>query len=149
MEKPILLPELNNSKWKEGILLYDKESTEQGLVLSLKKIPVNENFEIVQDYIYNYTFFLITEHRLCKINNEFYEIVNFYYTGQEPGIIRKINEDEFYEECKLYNENENIIENLKISCHNSKTNEQHYFNVTIKYKENEKKQRCHISCRYD
>ena len=149
MEKPILLPELNNSKWKEGIALYDKKSTEQGLVLSLKKIPVDENFEIVKDFIHNYTFFLITEHRLFKINNEFYQIINFYCTGQEPGIVRKINEDEFYEECKLYYENENIIENLKISCHNSKTNEQHYFNVTIKYKENEKKQRCHISCRYD
>lgn len=151
LEKLKLLPQLTNDKWEIAYNYYDKNADENGLIVSCKYLLVDKNYEIVFDSDFQNINQKkkIIQHRLIKIDGIYFQVVDYYYTRQNFGIIQSINEDQFNEiENTINNVHGRITKAFKLSCININTNKSYYFIVTIQYHEDEKEQECYIELYY-
>lgn len=147
IDKPRLLPQLCISLWRHGVSIYDKEASKDGLIMSTKYTYLNDNYEI--SYSFEINFYMITQHRLLKINNIYFEVVDLYYKGQNYGIINQINEDEYnnIENIKSNNDGK-ITEIIKEIAYDMINKIFYFFLVTIEYNETQSNQICYIDYHY-
>lgn len=142
--RPILLPQLRLNQWEFGISIYDEEADKDGLILCTQiERNINDNYDMINDLN---TIHLVRQHRLIKINNIYFEVVDFYYTGQKYGTISQIDKDEYDNMKNIKLVNDGIItEIFKEIAHDMVNNIYYFFLINIEYNENEKKQRCHVN----
>lgn len=141
-----LLPQITNHKWSYGVKTYDNNATENGLIISEKYIDVDKNYNRIFNLFNETNTQQTTQHKLLKINNDFFEVISYFYTGQETPKIELISEDEY----NIMNEtfiiiDDNIQKTFKIRCSNISDTQQYYFKIVIKYKKGEKNQKCYIN----
>lgn len=142
--KPRLLPQLRVNQWEFGISIYDEEANDDGLILCIKiENSVNDNFDLINDFN---SVQLYRQHRLIKISNVYFEVVDFYYTGQNYGTISQINKNEYdnMEDIKLNNHGI-ITEIFKEMTYDMVNNIYYFFSITIEYNESQKKQKCYVN----
>ena len=142
--KPRLLPQLRANQWEYGISIYDEKSNDDGLILCIKiENSVNDNFDLINDFN---NVQLYRQHRLIKISNVYFEVVDFYYTGQNYGTISQINKNEYdnMEDIKLNNHGI-ITEIFKEMTYDMVNNIYYFFSITIEYNESQKKQKCYVN----
>lgn len=142
--QPRLLPQLRANQWEYGISIYNEDADEDGLILCTKiERSINDYFDLINDFN---SVHLIRQHRLIKINNVYFEVVDYYYTNQKYGTITQINEDEYDSfEDKKSNNNGIITELFKELTYDMVNNIYYFFLISIEYNENEKKQRCYVN----
>ena len=142
--QPRLLPQLRANQWEYGISIYNEDADEDGLILCTKiERSINDNFDLINDFN---SIHLIRQHRLIKINNVFFEVVDFYYTGQKFGTIIQIDKDVYDSTENIISKDNDIITELfKEITYDMVNNIYYFFLISIEYNENEKKQRCYVN----
>lgn len=141
-----LIPQITNNKWNYGLKLYDNNANENGLIISEKYIDVDEKYNRIFGLYSKSKIQQIIQHKLLKINNNFFEVVSYFYTGQESPKMELISENEYNLIKDTFITIDDKIQKIfKTSCSNLNGTEQYYFKIIIKYKDKEKKQECYIN----